>query len=238
MEQNIIPLTTTSEGVQAVMGRDLHAFLEVQSNYTTWVNRLIEKYGFIAGQDFIPKLEKSSGGRPSENHVLTMDMAKEISMVQNNQKGREARQYFIECEKRAKQIASFNPELLPRVELLQLALESERARLELEKKNSEMAPKAEAYDAFLGDGGCYSVSAVAKMLGIGPRRLFRHLRETKILLSDSKNRNLPYAAYSHYFLSRPRVKTINGTQKRMNVILVKPEGVDFIRRHLLAHPML
>lgn len=98
----LIPIRN-NDGRQAVMGRDLHAFLEIQSNYTTWIARLIEKYGFIAGQDFIPKMEESSGGRPSENHVLTLDMAKEISMVQNNDKGRQARRYFIECERRAKE---------------------------------------------------------------------------------------------------------------------------------------
>ena len=95
----LIPIQDNG-GVQAVTGRDLHAFLEVQSNYTTWINRLIEKYGFVEGRDFIPKMEESSGGRPSGSHILTMDMAKEISMVQNNPRGREARQYFIECEKR------------------------------------------------------------------------------------------------------------------------------------------
>jgi len=99
----LIPIHN-NDGRQAVMGRDLHAFLEVTTRYNDWIARLIEKYGFIAGQDFYSKMSKTpNGGRPSENHVLTLDMAKEISMVQNNDKGREARRYFIECERRAKE---------------------------------------------------------------------------------------------------------------------------------------
>lgn len=91
----LIPIQDQGDGVQAVMGRDLHAFLECKERYTQWIARHIEKYGFVAGQDFIREMGKSTGGRPSENHVLTMDMAKELAMLQGNPKGKQARQYFI-----------------------------------------------------------------------------------------------------------------------------------------------
>lgn len=133
----LIPIRN-NDGRQAVMGRDLHAFLEIQSNYTTWIARLIEKYGFIAGQDFIPKMEESSGGRPSENHVLTLDMAKEISMVQNNDKGRQARRYFIECERRAKSSALAIPQTY--AEALRAAADNaERAEIEARNAAEQMA---------------------------------------------------------------------------------------------------
>jgi anti-repressor protein len=70
-----------NEGRQTVLGRDLHEFLGVESNYTTWFNRMCE-YGFEKGADFIPLLEESTGGRPEVNHQLTLSMAKEISMIQ------------------------------------------------------------------------------------------------------------------------------------------------------------
>lgn len=133
----LIPIRN-NDGRQAVMGRDLHAFLEIQSNYTTWIARLIEKYGFIAGHDFIPKMEESSGGRPSENHVLTLDMAKEISMVQNNDKGRQARRYFIECERRAKSSALAIPQTY--AEALRAAADNaERAEIEARNAAEQMA---------------------------------------------------------------------------------------------------
>lgn len=145
----LIPIQD-NDGAQAVMGRDLHTFLEVSTRYNDWIARLIEKYGFIAGQDFYSKMSKTpNGGRPSENHVLTLDMAKEISMVQNNDKGRQARRYFIECERRAKEPAQLSPE-----ELMARAIKvADHTIKELEAKTADQAlaleaakPKVEYYD--------------------------------------------------------------------------------------------
>lgn len=145
----LIPIQD-NDGAQAVMGRDLHTFLEVSTRYNDWIARLIEKYGFIAGQDFYSKMSKTpNGGRPSENHVLTLDMAKEISMVQNNDKGRQARRYFIECERRAKEPADLSPE-----ELMARAIKvADHTIKELEAKTADQAlaleaakPKVEYYD--------------------------------------------------------------------------------------------
>lgn len=100
----LIPLTD-HDGIQAVMGRDLHTFLEVKQRYNDWFPRMVE-YGFTAGQDYILKNEYVRGGNNREyeqtNHIITLDMAKELSMIQRTEKGRQARQYFIECEKQAK----------------------------------------------------------------------------------------------------------------------------------------
>lgn len=145
----LIPIQD-KDGAQAVMGRDLHTFLEVSTRYNDWIARLIEKYGFIAGQDFYSKMSKTpNGGRPSENHVLTLDMAKEISMVQNNDKGRQARRYFIECERRAKDLAQLSPE-----EIMARAIKvADHTIKELEAKTADQAlaleaakPKVEYYD--------------------------------------------------------------------------------------------
>lgn len=145
----LIPIQD-NDGAQAVMGRDLHKFLEVTSRYNDWMGRLIEKYGFVAGQDFYSKMSKNNGrGRPVEDHILTLDMAKEISMVQNNDKGRQARRYFIECERRAKEPAELSPE-----ELMARAIKvADHTIKELEAKTADQAlaleaakPKVEYYD--------------------------------------------------------------------------------------------
>lgn len=131
----LIPIHN-NDGAQAAMGRDLHRFLEVSTRYNDWIARLIEKYGFIAGQDFYSKMSKTpNGGRPSENHVLTLDMAKEISMVQNNDKGRQARRYFIECERRAKekQVAALPQDYASALRELAASVE----QTELEKRRAD-----------------------------------------------------------------------------------------------------
>lgn len=88
---------------QTVNARELHAFLENRDMFANWIKDRIEQYGFVENQDFVRYLENSKkplGGRPSMEYALSLDMAKELSMVERNAKGKQARQYFIDCEKR------------------------------------------------------------------------------------------------------------------------------------------
>lgn len=96
----LIPIQN-NDGKQAVLGRDLHEFLEVTTAYKDWFPRMVA-YGFEEGRDFSSFLSESTGGRPRQDHILTLDMAKEISMLQRTERGKQARQYFIECEKQAR----------------------------------------------------------------------------------------------------------------------------------------
>lgn len=92
--------------VQTCNARDLHAFLEVGKVFAAWIQERIEQYGFEKGKDFEVFSDSGNnpqGGRPAKEYVLTLDMAKELAMVERNAKGKEARQYFIECERIAKE---------------------------------------------------------------------------------------------------------------------------------------
>ena len=99
-----------NETVQTVDARQLHAFLGVSRDFTTWIKGRISEYGFVHGVDYL--LTKSGGQVPHQGGLrsvtisvyhLTVDMAKELSMVEKTDKGREARRYFIECEKQLMQ---------------------------------------------------------------------------------------------------------------------------------------
>ena len=106
MNTQLIPVFAgelSGASVQLVDARLLHSFLEVGRQFTHWIQERIEEYGFIELQDFLPILAKSSGGRPSKEYHLTLDMAKELAMVERNEKGRQARRYFIEMERQALQ---------------------------------------------------------------------------------------------------------------------------------------
>lgn len=84
-----------------VLGRDLHKLLEVKERYNDWFRRMVE-YGFVENVDFISFTEKTvkpTGGRPAQDHQMTIDMAKEICMLQRTERGKQARQYFIQIEK-------------------------------------------------------------------------------------------------------------------------------------------
>lgn len=100
----LIKVTTNENGQSIVSGRDLHEFLEVQTKYTDWFKRMVD-YGFTENVDFAVFLKNENdetafgGVRKIKDHALTLDMAKEISMIQRTEKGKQARQYFIEVEK-------------------------------------------------------------------------------------------------------------------------------------------
>ena len=104
----LIPVNQRRVGddlVQTVNARELHAFLEVGKVFAAWIQERIEQFGFVENQDFIVISETGKnpkGGRPSKEYFLALDMAKELSMVERNAKGKQARQYFIQCERVAK----------------------------------------------------------------------------------------------------------------------------------------
>lgn len=89
------------EPVETVNARELHAFLEVRSEFRNWIKNRIEDFGFIEGSDFVTAVENYRGGERKDYH-LSLDMSKELAMVERNEKGKQARQYFIECERAAK----------------------------------------------------------------------------------------------------------------------------------------
>lgn len=82
--------------------RDLHDFLGVGRDFSNWLKGRLDQYGFVEGEDFSPILAKSTGGRPSVDYHLTLDMAKELAMVENNEQGRQVRRYFIAMERQAR----------------------------------------------------------------------------------------------------------------------------------------
>lgn len=230
-EQNTLIPLTDNDGVQAVMGRELHKFLEVNARYNDWFPRMVA-YGFSEGQDFYSKMSESTGGRPRTDHIVSLDMAKEISMIQRTEKGKQARAYFLECEKRAKQPA-VDAASITRLELIQIAMNAETERLALEAKNKELEPKADAYDSFLDATGKYSVGAVAQMLGMGQNKLFRELRNRKIFISAGARRNTPYQHYLHHFEVLPHeYEKKNGEMGCSYTTYVQPSGIDFIRTKL------
>lgn len=96
------------DNVQTVNARDVHEFLEVKTLFKDWIQRYIKRYDFIEGVDYICcsnlSSKSGSGGHNIKEYYVSLDMAKELSMVQNNPKGKEARQYFIQCEKIAKAV--------------------------------------------------------------------------------------------------------------------------------------
>lgn len=179
-QSKLIPIQN-NDGVQAVLCRDLHAFLEIGKDYSTWFKDMCQ-YGFIAGQDFTPKSVKTSeaGGRPRIDHIISLEMAKEICMIQRSPLGKQARQYYIECERRARNNvpALSGPELVARA-----LIEAQNMLEEKDQQIKELAPRAGAWETFCGSSGDMSVADAAKALNsrrgvdTGRDRLFKMMQE-------------------------------------------------------------
>ncbi|WP_336288708.1 antA/AntB antirepressor family protein [Bartonella sp. CB60] len=178
----LIPISKQAIGqetVQTVNARELHAFLEAKRDFSNWIKDRINKYRFIENRDYIVFTnfgENLQGGRPSKDYALTLDVAKELSMVENNQKGREARQYFIECERRAKQISApqidySDPRTILGV-LTHLNNENERKDTII----AQLEPKVKVLEGLTRSDGLFGLTEVAKVLEIRPKDLIDYLR--------------------------------------------------------------
>jgi phage anti-repressor protein len=126
-----------------VLGRDLHKFLEIETKYMDWFPRMIG-YGFEENIDYkvISQKREIGIGKGLADHQLTLDMAKEISMLQRNEKGKQARKYFIECEKKINkpmtmvEIVAYNANKLVEMEREQLEIQNRLNILEAKQTNS------------------------------------------------------------------------------------------------------
>lgn len=143
IENGLIPIYQGKNG-QLVDGRELHSFLEVGTKFSDWIKDRIDKYEFVEGIDFtsFPKKEKAENTWITTiEYVLTLDTAKEISMVQINEKGSQARKYFIEAEKNYKEMA--DTESIEDLIILQ-AKSIKDIKLQLQKARNEATAVSEA----------------------------------------------------------------------------------------------
>lgn len=185
--QNLINIETKNingELIQTVNARDLHAFLEVGKDFTTWIKDRINQYGFVENQDYIivenlssPKSGSAkSRQRLMKDYSISINMAKELSMVERNEKGKRARQYFIECEKKALEAISPVEILNDPSAMRGLLLNYTEKVITLEHKVDEMKPQVEALKRISYSEGSLCITDAAKALQIKPKALFSWLQ--------------------------------------------------------------
>lgn len=173
-----------------VSGRELHEFLGAETRYNDWFQRMCE-YGFNEGKDFYSFLSKSTGGRPSQDHALTIPMAKEICMLQRTERGKQARQYFISLE------AAWNTPDAVMARALKLAdkqlAQLKLANAQLTVQNQIMAPKAEYFDELVERNLLTSFRETANEIGVKERIFVGCLIDWKYIYRDKKGKLMPYA---------------------------------------------
>ena len=175
---------TYSNDRPVVSARELHDFLEVETPFNKWFPRMCE-YGFTEGQDFWTFLSESTGGRPAQEAALTIDMAKEICMIQRSEKGKQARQYFIQLEKDWNSPEKVMARALDIAHKQLAQLKGENVKLLNE--NTANKPKVIFADAVSASERSILVGELAKLLRqngveIGQNRLFDWMRQNGFLI--------------------------------------------------------
>ena len=122
VEEGLIPIYENSSKEKLINARQLHKELGSKRDFSNWITDRINKYGFIENEDFSTILLESTGGRPRKEYILKLDVAKEIALIENNYKGRIIRRYFIEVEKRYREILNTNNSTNQIIDIMQNAI--------------------------------------------------------------------------------------------------------------------
>lgn len=201
-----------------VSARELHEFLEVKTKYKDWFPRMCE-YGFYENQDYRAIAQKRATAQGNmttyKDHEITLDMAKEISMIQRNEKGKQARQYFIEVEKQWN-----SPERV----IARGLIESQKMIENLNQQVIEMKPKALFADAVSTSKESILIGQLAKLIKqngyeIGQNRLFQWLRENGYLIKGGQRRNQPTQKAMDLGLFEVKERTITNPDGSIRITL-------------------
>ena len=210
--------TTDSERI-TVSARDLHEALEVKTQFKDWFPRMCE-YGFEDGKDFCSFLSESTGGRPSQDAQITVDMAKEIAMLQRTEKGKEVRKYFIQVEKEWN-----SPE---RVMARALTIANKTIET-LKIENSELKPKADYFDNLVERNLLTNFRDTAKELGLRQTDLINNLIEDGYVYRDQKSKLKPYAKYGKTGKGLFEIKEFSRNDHSDIQTLITPKGRETFR---------
>lgn len=183
--------------IPMVSARDLHDGLEIKTPYTMWIERMVD-YGFEEGKDFLTKMLESTGGRPMTDNPISVNMAKELCMIQRSDKGKRYREYFIALEDAWNTPEQVMARALKIADKTITALNGKVT--ELESQIEEQKPDVEFAQHISKSTDTIDMLEMSKVLSkngykIGRTNLFKLLRREEILMLD----NQPYQKYIDWF---------------------------------------
>lgn len=179
----LLEITVNDNQEQTVSGRELHMFLGIETRYDTWFNRMLQ-YGFEEGKDFCSKMSESTGGRPSTDHLMKINMAKELCMLARNEKGKQARQYFLEVEREWN-----SPEkvMARALNIANNTINNLKLENSMQKQMiAEFQPVKEYVDTILSSTDTVTVTQIAADYGLSAKALNKILFEEGLIHNVNK----------------------------------------------------
>ena len=251
----IIPINNATIGEevkQTVNARELHGFLEVGKDFSSWIKVQIYRARLVENRDFIvftQKGENPNGGRPSSEYHLTIESGKHVAMMSGTDKGFEVRDYFIECERRSKQAAADPTALLNDPAAMRGLLLNDPAAMrgllltytekvidleikvsERDKLISHIQPQAEALQRISLANGSLCVTDTAKTLQVQPKKLFAILQQNKWIYKRAGCEHwVGYQDKLQQQLLEHKTTTVtrtDGSEKITEQVRVTPKGLS------------
>lgn len=236
---NLIPVNYETDQ-PCVSARDLYEQLNIKTAFKDWFPRMCE-YGFEEGKDFCSKMSESTGGRPSKDADISIDMAKQICMIQRSPEGKQIRQYFLDLEKAWNTPEQIFARALKMADRTIDKLKTEKAALI--EDNERMNPKEIFADAVTVSKDSILIGDLAKILkqkgiDIGQNRLFQKLRNNGYLIQRrGPSWNMPTQKSMEMGLFEVEERTItnpDGTTKIRKTTKVTGKGQQYFINKLLA----
>lgn len=139
IERDLVPVYETDTGEKVVYGSELHAVLDVKSRYREWIDRRLSDIGAIENDDFQAAEISAPSGQTKKEYIIKLDTAKEMAMLERNDKGKEVRKYFIAVEKKYKSAAIDRSQLSPTLQALNMLVEGmNKQELDIKKQNEKI----------------------------------------------------------------------------------------------------
>lgn len=242
----IIPMQPHAIGgatVQTVDARELHGFLEVGKDFSSWIKVQFERARLVEGRDYLltKKGENPGGGRPRTEYAITIEAAKHIGMMSGTEKGFQVRDYFIECERLAQAPAlpdftdpataavawaeQYRAKSMAEAKVLTLEHQTEAQAVQL----AEVAPKVAALERIANADGGVCITIAAKDLQMRPKDLFHWLQANQWIYRRAGGMNwLAYQSRIQQGVLMHKVTTVersDGTVKTVEQVLVTPKGL-------------
>lgn len=189
-----------NDEVNSVTARDLWQALESKQEFTHWVKARLEQAYAVENEDYVSFdkiIKRETGATKAKEYALSLDLAKNIAMLERNEKGNQVRKYFIACEKELRKQIKAPTNM---VEALELALEQAKQINALNEKIEQDKPKVAFAEAVTNSEHCISITELSRYLqnidvNIGRNKLYDYLRDKGYLIKSGRDKNLPTQQY-------------------------------------------
>lgn len=224
----LIPISE-HDGKRAVSARDLYNFLGCTERFQSWFDRQLQ-YGFVENVDYTSvktfTVVGNGAEKPIDDYAITIDMAKEVSMLQRSEKGKLARKYFIACEEKLRELTTPSYAIEDPIKRAKKWIEEQKEKQRLAVENKVMKPKADYFDNLVSRNLLTNLRDTAKQIHLTQKKFITLLLEHKYLYRDARNRLKPYAEYTPLYFE---IKDFERNGHTGTQLLVNPKGKETFR---------